>query len=96
MASAIEYIRAGRLRALAVTGAMRAGVLPEVPALGEFITGYEAAGWVCISAPRNTPATVVNRLNREINASLADPRLKQRIADLGDEIFMSSPAEFKT
>jgi tripartite-type tricarboxylate transporter receptor subunit TctC len=96
MAPAIEFIRAGRLRALAVTGAMRAGVLPEVPALGEFITGYEATHWQCVSAPRNTPATVVDRLNREINASLADPRLKQRIADLGDETFMSSPAEFKT
>ena len=84
------------MRALAVTGAMRAGVLPEVPALGEFITGYEASGWIGVSAPRNTPATVVDRLNREINASLADPRLKQRIADLGDEVFMSSPAEFKT
>jgi tripartite-type tricarboxylate transporter receptor subunit TctC len=67
--------------------------LPEVPTLGEFVTGYEATGFVCVSAPRNTPATVVDRLNREINASLADPRLKQRIADLGDEIFMSSPAE---
>jgi tripartite-type tricarboxylate transporter receptor subunit TctC len=94
--SAIEYIRAGQLRALAVTGAMRAGVLPEIPALGEFITGYEATGWVCVSGPRNTPAAVVDRLNREINASLADPRLKQRIADLGDEVFVSSPAEFKT
>jgi tripartite-type tricarboxylate transporter receptor subunit TctC len=96
LASAIEFIRAGRLPALAVTSAMRVGVLPEVPALSEFITGYEATGWTCISAPRNTPATVVDRLNREINASLTDPRLKQRIADLGDEIFMSSPAEFKT
>jgi tripartite-type tricarboxylate transporter receptor subunit TctC len=91
--SAIEYIRAGQLRALAVTGAIRSSVLTEVPALGEFVTGYEATGFVCVSAPRNTPATVVDRLNREINASLAEPRLKQRIADLGDEIFMSSPAE---
>ena len=64
--------------------------------MGEFITGYEASGWIGVSAPRNTPAIVVDRLNREINASLADPRLKQRIADLGDEIFMSSPSEFKT
>jgi tripartite-type tricarboxylate transporter receptor subunit TctC len=74
ISSAIEYIRAGQLRALAVTGAMRAGVLPEVPALGEFVTGYEASGWISVSAPRNTPATVVDRLNREINASLGDPR----------------------
>jgi tripartite-type tricarboxylate transporter receptor subunit TctC len=70
--------------------------LPEVPALGEFVTGYEATGFVCVSGPRNTPVTVVDRLNREINASLADPQLKQRVVDLGDEIFMSSPAELKT
>jgi tripartite-type tricarboxylate transporter receptor subunit TctC len=95
LAASIEYIRAGRLRPLGVTAASRAEVLPDIPALGEFVRGYEATGWLGIAAPKNTPAEIVDRLNREINAGLADPRLKQRIADLGDEVFMTSPAEFK-
>jgi tripartite-type tricarboxylate transporter receptor subunit TctC len=90
----IEYIRSGKLRALAVTTATRSEVLPDVPAVGEFVPGYEARGWSGIGAPRSTPIEVVDKLNRDINASLADPRLKARFADLGVTVFGGSPAEF--
>jgi tripartite-type tricarboxylate transporter receptor subunit TctC len=92
--SSIELIRAGRLRALAVTTATRSQMLPEIPALGEFVPGYEASNWVGIGAPRNTPAEIVDKLNREINAALADPRIKARFADLGGTVLPGSRADF--
>ena len=96
MATSIEHIRAGRLRPLAVTGATRAEVLPNVPPVGDFVPGYEGTGWQGVGAPRNTPAEIIDKLNKEINAGLADPRMKARIADLGGTVFASSPAEFAT
>ena len=92
--ASIGYIRAGTLRPLAVTTVMRQEVLPDVPTVGEFVTGYEASGWIGIGAPRNTPAEIVDRLNNEINAGLADPKIKTRIADLGNTVFAGSPADF--
>jgi tripartite-type tricarboxylate transporter receptor subunit TctC len=94
LATSIEHIRAGKLRALAVTSATRSNVLPNIPAIAEFVPGYEASGWQGIAAPRNTPAEVVDRLNMEVNAGLANPTIKARIADWGYTVFASSPAEF--
>jgi tripartite-type tricarboxylate transporter receptor subunit TctC len=94
MATSIGHIRAGKLRPLAVTGATRANVLPEVPPVSDFVPGYEASGWQGIGAHRNTPVEIIDRLNKEINAGLADPRMKARIADLSYTMFASSPAEF--
>jgi len=91
---AIEYIRAGKLRALAVTGAVRSVALPDIPTVGDFVPGYEASSVGGIAAPKNTPADVVDKLNKEINAGLADPRLKARLTDLGGVIFPGSPADF--
>jgi tripartite-type tricarboxylate transporter receptor subunit TctC len=93
MTSAIEYIRGGKLRALAVTAATRADVLPDVPTVGEFLPSYEATGWAGIGAPSHTPVEVVEKLNKEINAGLADPKIRQRIADFGDTVFASSPSD---
>jgi len=92
--SSVEYIKAGRLRALAVTSPTRWEGLPDVPAVGESIPGFETSFWAGIGAPRNTPAGIVDRLNKEINAGLADPKLKARIADLGSTVLPGSPAEF--
>jgi tripartite-type tricarboxylate transporter receptor subunit TctC len=92
--SSIEYIKAGRLRALAVTTAMRSEALPDIPAVGEFVPGYEASTWFGLGAPKNTPADIVDRLNKEVNAGLADPKLKARLADLGGTALVGSPAEF--
>jgi len=94
MPSSIEYIRTGRLRALAVTTATRSETMPDLPAIGDFLPGYEASTWYGVGAPRNTPAEIVERLNREINAALADPKIKARIADLGGTAFSGSPADF--
>src|SRR5215475_1698716 len=79
----IEHVKAGKLRALAVTTATRSEVLPDIPTVGEFVAGYEASGWFGIGAPKNTPAEIVDRLNKEINAGVADPKMKARLADLG-------------
>jgi len=95
-ASVIEYVRSGRLRPLAVTSATRAVALPELPAIAEFLPGYEASTVVGIVAPRNTPAEIVGRLNREINLALADARIKQRIAELADVPLTQTPAEYQT
>jgi tripartite-type tricarboxylate transporter receptor subunit TctC len=92
--SSIAYIRTGKLRALAVTTATRLEVLPDVPTVGEFVPGFEANAWSGIGAPKNTPAEIVDKLNTEINAGLADPRLRARLADLGYTAFASSPADF--
>jgi tripartite-type tricarboxylate transporter receptor subunit TctC len=92
--SSIEQIRAGKLRALAVTTAARLEVLPDIPTIGDFIPGFEASGWNGIGAPKSTPADIVDRLNTEINAGLTDPKIKARIADLGSTVFAGSPADF--
>ena len=94
LATSIEHIRAGKLRALAVTGAVRSQVLPDTPTVGDFVPGYEGIGWQGVGAPRNTPAEIIDKLNKEINAGLGDPRIKARVADLGGTVFISSPADF--
>jgi tripartite-type tricarboxylate transporter receptor subunit TctC len=92
--SAIEYVKAGRLRALAVTTTTRSPILLDVPTMAEFVPGYEASGWYGVVAPKNTPAEIVNKLNQDINAVLADPKLNARFADLGATALVSSPAAF--
>jgi len=89
-----EYIRAGKVRVLAVTTMTRSETLPDVPAVAEFLPGYEASSWFGVGAPRNTPPEIINRLNQEINAGLADPRIKARLADLGGTVLVGSPADF--
>jgi tripartite-type tricarboxylate transporter receptor subunit TctC len=92
--AAIEYIRAGKLRALAVTTAARSEALPEIPTVGEFVPGYEASAWQGIGAPKNTSVEIVEKLNKEVNAGLADPKMKARLADLGSLVLPGSPADF--
>jgi tripartite-type tricarboxylate transporter receptor subunit TctC len=92
--TSIEHIRAGKLRPLAVTAATRVEVLPDIPTVGEFVPGYEAVGWQGVGAPRTTPVEIIDKLNKEINAGLADPRIKARITDLGYTVLASSPADF--
>jgi tripartite-type tricarboxylate transporter receptor subunit TctC len=92
--STIGYIRAGKLRALAVTSATRSAALPDVPTVGEYVPGYEATAWFGIGAPRNTPPDIVAKLNGEINAGLADAKIKERLADMGGEPMPMSSAEF--
>jgi tripartite-type tricarboxylate transporter receptor subunit TctC len=94
LGSSIEYIKAGRLRALAVTTATRSEALPDVPTVGEFVPGYEASLWQGIGAPKSTPTEIVDRLNKEINAALADPKIKPRLADLGSTPLVNSPGDF--
>jgi tripartite-type tricarboxylate transporter receptor subunit TctC len=94
MPSSIGYVRAGTLRALAVTTATRSEALPDVPTVGEFVPGYEASVWYGIGAPRNTPVEVIDKLNREINAGLADPKLQARLVDVGGTVLAGSPADF--
>jgi tripartite-type tricarboxylate transporter receptor subunit TctC len=92
--TSIEHVRAGRLRALAVATARRLEVLPDVPTVAETVPGYEASGWCGVCAPKNTPVEIVDKLNAEVNAALADPRIKARLADLGAIAFAGSPADF--
>ena len=94
LASAIEYMKAGKLRGLAVTSAMRSDAMPELPSVGEFVAGYEISTWYGVGAPRGTPTEVIARLNNEINAGLAHPALKARFAELGDIPMPMTPAEF--
>jgi tripartite-type tricarboxylate transporter receptor subunit TctC len=94
MSSSIEYVRSGKLRALAVTTATRSPALPDIPTVADFVPGYEASFWDGIGAPKNTPAEIVDKLNKEINAALADPRMKARLADLGTTPVPGSPADF--
>jgi tripartite-type tricarboxylate transporter receptor subunit TctC len=94
MPESIGFIRSGMLRPLAVTTAERAPVLPDVPRISDFVPGYEASAWYGIGAPRNTPAEIVDTLNSEINAGLADPKIKARLVDLGGTVFAASPAAF--
>ena len=94
ISASLDHVRSGRLRALGVTTAQRADVLPDIPAIAESVPGYEANGWYGIGLPKNVPAEVVEKLNREINASLADPKLKTRLVEIGYATTGSSPAEF--
>jgi tripartite-type tricarboxylate transporter receptor subunit TctC len=94
LSSSIEYVKGGKLRALAVTTATRSEVLPDVPTVGEFVPGYQASGWFGIGAPGKTPVGIVDILNHEINAGLADPKLKARFADIGAAVFVGSPSDF--
>ena len=92
--SAIEYVRAGNLRAVAVTTGTRSDALPDIPAVGEFVPGYEAATWYGIGAPKKTPPEIVERLNKETNAAIAEPKLKARFADIGAELLSMTSDEF--
>jgi tripartite-type tricarboxylate transporter receptor subunit TctC len=91
----IEHIKAGSLRPLAVTTARRLEPLPNVPTVSEFLPGYEAIFWQGIGAPKNTPAEIVDKLNREVNAALADPKVKARFTDLGNMMLPGSPTDFE-
>jgi tripartite-type tricarboxylate transporter receptor subunit TctC len=94
MPSSIEHIRAGKLRPLAVTTAARSEALPDLPPVGDFVPGYEASTWQGLGAPGNTPAEIVDKLNKEINAALSDPKIKAKLADLGGSVLSGSPADF--
>jgi tripartite-type tricarboxylate transporter receptor subunit TctC len=94
MPSSIEYVRAGKLRALAVTSATRSDALPDIPTVGEFLPGYEASASYGIGAPKGTPVEIIDMLNKEINAALGDPKMKARLADLGGDVLALSPAGF--
>jgi tripartite-type tricarboxylate transporter receptor subunit TctC len=94
VSSSIQLVNAGKLRALGVTTASRSTALPDVPTVGEFVPGYEASGWQGIGAPKNTPAEIISRLNAEINAALADHKIKARLGELGGTVLGGSPGEF--
>jgi tripartite-type tricarboxylate transporter receptor subunit TctC len=94
MPSAIEYVRSGKLRALAVTTATRSEALPDLPTVADVLPGYEASTWYGVGAPRNTPSEIIAKLNIEINAALADPKMKARLADLGGMVLAGSAADF--
>jgi tripartite-type tricarboxylate transporter receptor subunit TctC len=94
MTSSLQHVRAGRLRGLAVTTAARSPALPELPTVGEFVPAYESSGWIGVGAPKSTPTEVIDILNREINAGLSSPAIKERYADLGGTALYGSPAEF--
>ena len=94
MPASIEYIRAGKLRALAVCTVTRSSALPDLPTVAEFVPGYESSGYFGFGAPAKTPAEIVDKLNKEINAGLADPNMKARLVDLGGTVLAGSPADF--
>jgi len=94
MPALIEYIRAGRLRALAVCTSTRSDALPDLPTVSEFVPGYESSGYFGFGAPARTPAGIVDKLNKEINAGLADPTMRGRLADLGGAVLAGWPADF--
>jgi tripartite-type tricarboxylate transporter receptor subunit TctC len=94
LSTSIEYVRTGKLRALAVTAATRLDALPDIPTVSDFVPGYEASFWTGIGAPKNTPAEIVNKLNKEINTAIADPKMKARLAEWGATLLAGSPAEF--
>jgi tripartite-type tricarboxylate transporter receptor subunit TctC len=94
MSSSIEYVRAGKLRALAVTIATPSPVLPDLPTIAEFVPGYEFSFWTGIGAPRNTSAEIVDKLNTEINAAIVDPKIKARLAQWGASALPGSPVDF--
>jgi tripartite-type tricarboxylate transporter receptor subunit TctC len=94
ISSSIEYIRTGRLRALAVTSVARQQALPDIPTVAEFVPGYESRNWSGIGAPRGTPAAIIDRLNQEINAALVDPKMTVRLTELGGTVLAGTPADF--
>jgi tripartite-type tricarboxylate transporter receptor subunit TctC len=94
MPSSIEYIRAGKLRALAVTTATRSEALPDIPTVANFVPGFEASEWTGLGVPKSTPAEIIGRLNKEINAALVDPKIREKLADLGGTVLAGSPADF--
>jgi tripartite-type tricarboxylate transporter receptor subunit TctC len=93
-ASSLEYVRAGKLRALAVTIERRLDALPDIPAIAEFVPGYEASGWFGVGAPKATPVEIIDKLNKEINAGVADPKMKVQLTDLGGIALRGSPSDF--
>jgi tripartite-type tricarboxylate transporter receptor subunit TctC len=93
-APSIEYIRASKLRALAITAATRSEALPDIPTVGEFVPGYEANLMYGLGVPKNTPADIIDKLNKEVNAGLADPKIKARLAELDGTVLVGSPADF--
>jgi len=92
--ASIEHVRTGKLRPLAVTSARRSELLPDLPTVGDFVPGYETSAWQGVGAPKNTPAEIINGLNKEINAGLANPKIKARVADMGGTVLAGSPADF--
>jgi tripartite-type tricarboxylate transporter receptor subunit TctC len=94
MPASIEHVRAGKLRPLAVTSGRRSELLPDLPTVGDFVPGYETSAWQGVGAPKNTPVEIIDRLNKEINAGLADPKIKARVADMGGTVLAGSPADF--
>jgi tripartite-type tricarboxylate transporter receptor subunit TctC len=94
LAPSIEYIRAGKLRALAITTTTGSDALPDIPTVDEFVPGYEASTLFGLGAPKNTPAEIIDKLNKEINAGLAHPRLKARLVDMGISVLAGSPADY--
>ena len=96
MPSSIEFIKAGKLRALAVTTVTRSEALPDLPSVSDFVPGYELSAWYGVGAPKNTPVEIVERLSKEINAALADPKMKARLNSLGGTVLDVSPSEFGT
>ena len=94
ISESIQQIKAGKLRALAVTPSARLEVLPDVPTVAEFVPGYEASGFAGIGVPKGTPADIIDKLNKELNAALADPKVKGRIVELGGTVMGGTPAEF--
>jgi tripartite-type tricarboxylate transporter receptor subunit TctC len=94
MATSLGHVKAGKLRALAVTTVQRADALPDVPTMNTFIPGFEASQWIGLVAPKDTPREIVDKLNAEINAAIADPKIKSRFADLGGTVMPGSPADF--
>jgi tripartite-type tricarboxylate transporter receptor subunit TctC len=93
-ASTVEYIKTGKVRALAVTTPTRSEVLPDVPPLTEFVPGYDAAAWIGVSAPKKTPPEIIDKLNKEVNAALAGPKLRLQLADLGSSVAGGSAADY--
>src|SRR5262249_2027303 len=93
-AGAIEHIRSGTVRALAVTATVRSDTLPDVPTMADFLPGYESSAWFGVGAPRSTPMEIVEMVNKEINAALSDPKMKARLADFGGTAIAGSPADF--
>ena len=94
MLTAIEHIKSGMLRALAITTAARSEALPDTPTVGEFVPSYEASNWWGVGAPKNVPPEIIEKLNKQINAGLADPKIRARLADLGGVVLAGSPADF--
>jgi len=94
LTSSLEHINSGRMRVLGVTSAARSELLPDVPAVGDFVSGYEVNAWLGIGTPINTPFDIIKLLNKEINSALADPKIKSRLIELGGSVLATSPAEF--